>query len=162
MPIFDIKNATVTIRDGTAVTPNELEIKLGDGSISWTETKNREYKRDRGRLDTVRDGDEEPVEVKFDFNWEFLKGDGNTTIEDALKQRGDASDWESTDDDECAPYAVDIVIEYTPICSGTKLEIIELLDFRYEKLDHDADNSMISCSGKCNVTEPNVSREEQA
>lgn len=160
MAVIDLKNATVTLQDGTG-TPLTVACKLGDGTLQYTEKRNLEYKRDRGALDTVRLGDEEPVDVKFDFNWVFLKGDGDTTIEDAIKRRGGAAAWVSTDADPCAPYAIDIVIEYIPPCSGVKKEIITLSDFRWEQLDHDPKAGTISCSGKCNITEATPVREDQ-
>ena len=81
------------------------------------------------------------------------------TIEDALKKRGEASGWTSTDSDACRPYAVDIEILYTPPCGGIYKEKIVLEDFRYEQLQHDIKNAQVSCSGKCNVTEATVTRE---
>jgi len=118
------------------------------------------YTKDRGRLDTVKLGDEEPVEVKLDFTWVFLKADTGETpsIEDVLKQRGEASDWVSSSDDLCEPYAIDIVIVYTPPCDDVDKEIYRLQDFRYEDLGHDIKQGQVSVSGKCNITEPSVTR----
>ncbi len=161
MAVIDLKNATITLQDGTDGTPLFIELKVGDGTLQYTEKRNLEYKKNRGALDSVRLGDEEPVEVKFDFNWEFLKGDGDTTIEDALKRRGGAAAWVSTDDDPCAPYTLDIIIEYIPPCSAVKKEIITLSDFRQEQLDHDPKAGTVSCSGKCNITEAAVTRVDQ-
>ncbi|MDE1971186.1 MAG: hypothetical protein KGI50_06470 [Patescibacteria group bacterium] len=164
MPIFDLKNAIITFQDGASPTPNSLTAKIGDGTISWTEHQNIEYKRDRGLLDQVRLGDQDPVDVKFEFNWVFLKGTGgpspggDTSMEDALKKRGGAAQWVSADTDPCAPYAINIQIVYTPICTADDIETIVLPDFRWETLDHDAKAATISCSGKCNVTQATLTR----
>lgn len=153
---------TAAVADNEVVTvlSNELEITIGEGNLTFTEKKPRTYILDRGRLDTVKDGDEAPVEVKLDFTWEFLKASSGDppTVEDALKQRGGASSWVSSSADPCEPYAVDIEIEYIPPCGGEDTETITLNDFRYEELAHDPKTSQISATGKCNITEASVAR----
>jgi hypothetical protein len=157
---IDLKNARIYIKDGGG---NSLEVKVGEGNLTWSEKKNRQYYKNRGLLDTVRDGDEEPVDVKLDFTWEWLKADtGDTpTVEDALKKRGEAASWVTTSADTCEPYAVDIEIIYSPPCVDQKNETILLSDFRYESLDHDIKAGTVSVSGKCNVTEATVTRSAQ-
>lgn len=139
-----------------------LEVKVGDGALSYTENRELEYVLDRGTLDTVREGDDQPVEVNMDFIWEFLRAsstDDIPTIEDAIKQRGLASDWETSDtDDPCAPYAVDIEIEYDPPCGAVQGEIILLQDFRWDSLEHNAVDAVVSMTGRCNVKEATVTR----
>lgn len=164
MAQFDLRNAYFRFVDGTG-TPNKLTIKVGDGTLSFDETKNREYMRDRGILSSVRNAQDEPMEVAFDLIWEFLKAQTTTaayiTPEDALKKRNGAAAWISSDSDLCNPYALDIEIWYDPQCSTDKIELIVLPDFRYEKLSHDAKQGMIKCSGKCNATEATVTRAAQ-
>lgn len=155
---FDLKNATIYIKDGGS---EVLEVKIGEGNLTYSEKKARVYYRDRGKLDTVRDGDEEPVDVSLSFTWEFLKaatGDAAPTIEDALKKRGLAASWVSSDDDACNPYSVDIEIKYNPPCAAIKNEVYLLSDFRYEQLDHDTKAGTVSVTGKCNITEATVTR----
>jgi hypothetical protein len=152
---IDLKNCTITLKDGGS---NTLEVVIGEGNLTYQEKKTRQYFRDRGQLDTVRDGDEEPVDVRLDFTWEFLKGDSDTTIEDALKKRGGAAAWVSSSADACEPYAVDIEVKYNPPCSSVKNEVILLADFRWETLDHDMRGGTVSVTGKCNITEATVTR----
>jgi hypothetical protein len=158
MAQIDLKNATIKFKDGGS---EELEVKIGEGNLSWTEKVNRIYTKDRGLLNDVRDGDEEPVEVSMDFIWEFLKSSTGDppSPEDVLKQRGEASAWVSTDDDECRPFAIDIEVLYEPPCGGAENERIVLNDFRYEQLQHDLRNASVSVTGKCNVTEATITRE---
>jgi hypothetical protein len=159
---IDLKRAIVKIKDGS--TPaNEIEVKIGEGNLTYTESRNMEYTLDRGVLDEVREGDQVPVSVNFDFVWEYLKGStggGTPTIEDALKKRGEASDWVSVDADACRPYAVDLEITYspTPVSCGD-MEVILLQDFRYETLDHDLSGGTVAATGQCNVTEATVTRQ---
>lgn len=169
IPVFaqiDLKKATVKIKDGS-VTPKEIEVKIGEGNLTYTEARNIEYNLNRGSLTggTVREGDEVPVAVSLDFVWEYIKGSGTTpSIEEAIKGIGiaETQGWISSDADACQPYAVDIEILYqpTPWNCGDQ-ETITLADFRWESLDHDLSAGTISCSGNCNITQVTAVREAQ-
>ncbi len=139
----------------------KLEIKIGEGNLTYTENKPREYVRDRGALDTVRNADEEPVDVNFDFVWESITAVGSSaipTVEDALKQSGEASAWLSTSSDACEPYCINIEVFHDPGCGGENTELVELKEFRYETLEHNISDAQISCSGKSNKVEATVTR----
>ena len=157
MSQIDLKDATFTFSDGTAVTPLTIDIKIGEGNLTFTERVEREYTLDRGNLDEVRNGDQTPVDVSLDFVWEYIKGTGGTGVPptpiDVLKQIGAASTWVSTDSDLCRPYAIDVIITYAPQFGTSVTETITLPDFRYEELGYDLRAGTISCSGKCNVTQ---------
>ena len=158
--VIDLKDATITIIDGS--TPaNELEVKIGEGNLTYSEKRNMQYILDRGALDEVREGDEVPVDVSMNFTWEYLRGSvGTPTIEEALKNIGEAAAWESSDADACRPYAVDIKILYkpTPVACGDQ-EVIILSDFRWEDLNHDLRGGAVAVTGKCNVTQATVTRQ---
>lgn len=166
-PVFvqiDLKNAIIKLSDGTS-TPVTLTIKIGEGNLTWSERRNMEYTLDRGTLDEVREGDQVPVEVRLDLVWEYLTGGSATgatgTAEDFLKKRGAYVGNISTDTDTCRPYAVDIIVEYTPSCAtGVTLpnERITLSDYRWETIDHDLRGGTLATSGQCNVTEATVER----
>lgn len=137
-----------------------IDVKVGEGTLTFSEKRNMQYTLDRGKLDEVREGDEVPMDVKFDFVWEYIKGPaiaGNPTVPDALKKIGLASTWISSDADSCKPYAVDLVVLYVPACTGDQEEIT-LPDFRYEDLSFDLKAGTVSCSGKCNAKQANASR----
>lgn len=165
MAQIDLKQATITIKDGST---NLLEVRIGEGNLTYTEARTMEYKLDRGTLDEVREGDQVPVAVSMDFVWEYLKGPssassagGTPTIEDALKKRGGAAAWVSSDTDVCRPYAVDLVILYTPNCATGDKEEIVLADFRWESLNHDLRAGTVACAGNCNITQATVTRSAQ-
>ena len=148
--------AATTVSGSVTFGGRKLEIKVGEGNVSFTENTPREYLLNRGILDTVRDADEVPMDVSFDFVWEFLSAVGSSaipTIKEVLKQTGEASTWLSTSDDACEPYCCDIEINYDPGCGGANTELIELKYFRPESLEHNISDAQISCTGKCNVTE---------
>ncbi len=50
-----------------------IEVKIGEGNRTWTEEKEYEYLRERGDLDTVKEGDEQPVEMSMEFVYEYVK-----------------------------------------------------------------------------------------
>lgn len=148
---------SAAVVDGAVITvlPHQLEIKVGEGNLSYSEKRNIEYVLNRGKLETVRQGDEVPVDVKFDFIWDFIRADTPQipTIEDALKQRGQAANWVSSSSDQCEPYAVNIIIYYVPPCSTEDPETITISDYRWEELSHDFKAGQVSSSGKANITE---------
>lgn len=155
-----LDNAVVTIG------PRTLRVKIGEGNLTFSEKRAVEYIKDRGKIDEVRLGDEEPMEVKLDMQWQNLTGsDPNSAPpepEDVLKRRGAAADWVSSDPDACRPYAVDIVLVYAPLCPSIKGEKIVLADYRYEMIDHDTKAGTISTSGKCNILQALVARFAQS
>lgn len=164
MAVIDLKKATITIQDADG--SNSIEIKIGEGNLVYTEKRNMEYLKDKGSLDTVREGDEEPMDVRFEFQWEYIIGSTTTgdypSVEDALKGIGAAQDWVSSSPDLCEPFAVDIKIVYDPTtgnanCTGA-VETIILPDFRYENLEHDLRAGQISCTGMCNATQATVTQ----
>lgn len=155
MAVIDIKNATIKLRDGTEPVANTLEIKVGEGNLTYTETKNREYILDRGLIDSVRDGDEEPMELSFDLLWEEVIASNGGTLkpEEALKKIAGAAAWTSSDPDACQPYAVDVELELDANCLDVQeREILTFPDYRYESLPHDVRAGTISSSGSCNAT----------
>lgn len=140
--------------------PQQIEVKIGEGNITYTESKEYDYLLDRGDLDTVREGDQQPMDVSIDFVYEHVTTgtSGNITVVDALKRQSDANEWVSSSDDLCEPYAVDIVIDHVTPCGSDENELTTLPDYRYESLEFDLSEATISTSGRCNVIEASVSR----
>ena len=132
---------------------NSLEIKVGDGNLTHSEKKAREFGLDRGLLDTVRDADQEPMDVAFDFMWEFLSsanGASVPTIEEVLKNIAPADSWVTTADDTCQPFCIDLEIVNAPECSAIEDEQTIFEEFYHEGLDHDTKEASVACSGRCN------------
>jgi hypothetical protein len=157
--VIDTKNVTIRIRGGGV--GEVIEVKLGAGNLTYDEKVTREYIKDRGLLDTVRDGDEEPMDVRLDAQWETLTAEAGgpaPTVEDVLKRRGLAAAWTSVSADPCEPFAVDIELINNLPCSEEDPEKIVLPDFRYETAAHDMRGGTISFSGKCNAREAIVTR----
>jgi hypothetical protein len=154
--------AAVTSGDAITFLPIELDIKIGEGNMTYDENREVEYIRNRGVLDTYKEGDEQPMDVSFDFTWEFLyaiSGATTPTIEQALKQVGPASVWTSSNTaDPCAPYVVDVEIENAPDCGDILAEVIVLPYFFHTQLSHDADAAQVSVTGQCNAKQAVITR----
>jgi hypothetical protein len=141
-----------------------IEVEIGEGNLTWTETKEYEYLRERGDLDTVKEADEQPVEMSMEFVYEYIKTESGQDITpvDALKQAGEAAEWVTSSDDQCEPYAIDVLVKHCVPCGTDQDEDVLFTDFRYESLDFDLGEATISVSGRCNVSEPTVTRSDDA
>jgi hypothetical protein len=140
--------------------PNQVEITIGEGDLKYTEADQYKYDLDRGELDTVRRGDDQPMEVTTNFTFDQVAsgtGEAITPIE-ALKGTGAASEWVTSSADLCEPYAVDIVVNDVRPCGGAASSTYTFPDFRSEKRDYDIKNATIAVSGKCNALEPTIVR----
>lgn len=146
-----------------ALGARSLTMKIGTGTLNWTEHKNREYLKNRGLLDTVRDGDEEPLDLTFNFQYSWMRSDdanaGEPSARDVLHQINDASGWTSTGDPTlCEPYCVDVEMTNVPGCAADD-EIITFQEFRFETLAPDPKGATVAVSGKCNRTKATVVRQ---
>ena len=144
--------------------PQRVEIQVGEGNLTWTEAKEYEYLRERGDLDTVKEGDEQPIDLSMDFVYEFIKTESGEDITpvDALKQDGEADEWITSSSDACEPYSVDILAKHCVPCGSDQDEDVLFTDFRYESLDFDIGEATIAVSGRCNVSEATVTRSDDS
>lgn len=140
--------------------PQQVEIKVGDGDVTYTENNEYTYDLDRGDLDTVREADQVPMDVNFDIIYEHITTGTSESISpmDALKRKGAASEWVSAATDKCEPYAVDIQVVHTPPCGTAEMETTTFPDFRSESREVSFADSKISIKGRCNAVEPIVAR----
>jgi hypothetical protein len=138
--------------------PAQVDVKIGDGNLTWTEAREFEYVLDRGDLDTVKEGDQQPMEVNIDFVYEFYSngsgGEWNPSPIDFLKRAGEAANLSNTSSDPCEPFACDIELFYDVPCGSEQDETITFPDFRYESLEFDLGEATISVGGRCNATQP--------
>lgn len=163
-PPLGVATTSYSVGDIISFQAQELEIKIGEGNCTYTEKKEYKYDLERGNLDTVREGNEVPVDMKFECVYEHITtGTGEPLSPvDALKGEYGAAEWVTSDPtDPCQPYCVDVEIEYVPPCSGADIEYTSFPDFRVETREIDFAKAMISVNGKCNITEAVVSRVPQ-
>jgi hypothetical protein len=159
---FSPKLGAGTYADGGAVTfqANQIDIKIGDGNLTYTEHTEYQYLLDRGDLDTVREGNQVPMDVKLEAVFEHITTGTSEAITpmDALKGVGSASEWVSASSDPCEPYAVDVEVIHTPPCGTAQIETTLFPDFRADTREVNYKEATISLTGKCNATEPTVTR----
>ena len=151
-----------TYADSGAITfqSQQIEIKIGEGDLKYTEADQFKYDLDRGELDTVRRGDDVPMEVTTNFTFDQVKSGTSEVITpiEAIKGTGAAAEWVSSSSDLCEPYAVDLVVEDVRPCGSASSAKYLFPDFRSEKRDYDLKNASIGVSGKCNALEPIITR----
>lgn len=151
-----------TYLDAGVVTflPQQVEVKLGDGNLTWTINKEYDYLLDRGNLDTVREGDQQPMDVSLDSVYEHITTGTSESISpyDAMNGVGGAAGWVSSSSDLCEPYCVTIEVEQDVTCGTTEDEVTVLPEFRYDSLEVDLSAATISFSGRCNAVAPTVTR----
>ena len=140
--------------------PQEIEIKVGDGDLKYTEKNEYTYDLDRGDLDTVREGNQVPMDLVLDFVYEHITTGTSEDISpmDALKQKGGAAGWVSSSTDQCEPYAVDIEITHEAPCGTNQDEVTLFPDFRSDQREISLKDATISITGRCNAVEPTVTR----
>jgi hypothetical protein len=111
-------------------------------------------------LDTVREGDEAPLDISLEFVYEFVRTGTSEAVTpvDALKGIGGAADWTSSSDDACEPYCVDLEIDYAAPCGTSEDETTLFPEFRHDSLDFDLSKATIAVKGRCNATEPTITR----
>ena len=137
-----MRDATLNIKDGGS---NTVEVKIGDGNITWNERRNVEYTHNRGAIDEVCLGDDEAVEVNFDFIWEWISSITGTSIVEALKVT--ASGW-ATSGGTCEPDSCDLEVILAPTNCGSDSETVDFPEFRWETINPDLRAGQISCSGR--------------
>lgn len=163
MAAIDLKNTIITIYDGTPSTPNSMQIRIGIGNITYTTKRQFIYTLNRGKLDTVRKGDEIPMEVKFEATYEsYQLGSADAplvSIRDFLTQQGNASSFITAGADPCEPYAVILTIVQAQCVAITDpTETITIPELRIDKKTFDIKAGQISFSGKAKVEAPTIVR----
>lgn len=156
LPIIDLKRAVIYIRDAGA---NYITVRVGEGTLTYSVKRNIIFKDSRGILDRVREGNQQPCEVGFQFVWDYITTHSgqSISIEDALNKRGGASAWQSTNFDVDAPYSIDMQIDYTPYCNQFPSESLYFSQFYYSELAHEIKAGTIDCRGLCNIVSPVIS-----
>jgi len=151
-----------SVSDDSVITflNQQIEVKIGEGNLTYTENKEYEYLTDKGNLDTVREGNEVPMDVVMDFVYEFVRTGTSELITpvDALKGIGGAAEWVSSSTDPCEPYSVDIAVIHEPPCGDAETETTTFPMFRHDSLEFDLSAATISSTGRCNATEPTIER----
>lgn len=135
----------------------ELDLEIGEGNLTFSTKQPREYKLSRGRLNRVKNADEEPMDLSLDAIWQSLTSNGvNDPLPyEAVLREGEAAAWVSTGG-ECQPYALDVVLVHEPDCATLTLpnEMVIFPEFRTNNVDGDLSGSTLAMPGQCMAIRP--------
>jgi hypothetical protein len=155
----NLRDSSIKLVDGTTPTALELLIELDGGDLAFTETNNVTTIKNRGRISHRRIGDEEEMEVSFSakfVQWSYSEG-AATGISpmDALKKRGGAAAWVSTDE-ACAPFAVDLHFIIADPCNAGMYETLVFPKFTVTSMafSEGDDSDMVRITGRSLATAP--------
>lgn len=159
---IDLKDCTFFLLGGNG---ESLGIRIGEGNLTYTVSRNIEPRKARGNLWQMREMEQEPCDVSFQFVWDEMIGIGAEppTVEDVLYA---ATTWKSTSNDPGAPFCVDLKVVADRRCTNaqgaeiSKKTIIVFYEFHYLSLSHDLNNGAIDCQGLSNRVRPGVTRSE--
>jgi hypothetical protein len=160
---LDLKDCTLFVLDGTGT--NFIAIRIGEGSLSYTVSRNVEARKSRGQLYQSREGEEEPTEISFQFVWDSItsSGDEPPTLEEALY--GLAEGWTSASAaDPNGPWTTNLQIVRSFTCRSPKDittndgDTYNFPEFNLQKLAHSAKDATVDCSGFSNRVRPTVTR----
>jgi len=167
--IYDLKECDVKLLDGTG-TPKTITLHIDEGNVTWEVTRNVEYRKNRGILESTREGDQEPLSVTFNCRFSEITTQSpapdapyTVSVFEFLTFTGAASAHLSTGTNVCdTPKAIDIVVERTIACDPTpdvlQDETITFPEFRYESIGGDFGAGQFNVSGKCNAVLPTAIR----
>lgn len=163
--LIDLKNCVIKFVDG-AGTPEEYTVKLGQGTLSYTEQRPREYVGDRGKVATgfVSDGDEVPMTLSLQAAFTEVRsssGGSDPTLNDVLDNVNDASGWVTTGN-ACEPYCIDLVVVHTPPCPTGKIETFTFPQFRYDDRQMSFSDKTITIGGACKAISPTIVLTDQS
>jgi len=156
--IKSLRDAVLTVIDGTTPTPNEVEVLVASGDLSIRET--REYKEilDRGTLHQLKSGDEVPMDISFSarFHGYQVADSGENAIE-AIMGRGGASGYTSTLDATTNVYTTNLRWDLKDKDASTE-ETVTLSHFYPTSLEvsEGDDANTYTVTGRAFVTAPTI------
>ena len=136
--------------------PRKVEVKVGEGDIGHSKTKDTQIDRDRGTIDGGRDGDEQAMTVDFAFVYDWLRSTTTDapTVDEALEREGEAADWTNAARDDCEPYQVTLKLIDAPNCGSEQAEIILYKYFIAQDVSASVRDAAVTVSGICLTPKP--------
>lgn len=140
--------------------PQTVELKIGEGNVEYSETQEAIVDTDRGLLDGMRAGTDQPLtwSASFVYNWMRASSGDPITVYEALKQKGDASTWVNSSVDKCEPYQFDFYMIDTPPCGSEEVEITIFRYSRVTSINPSVEAASVSLDATSKSTEPEIVR----
>mgnify|MGYP001603984751 CR=1 FL=1 len=151
----NLRDGEITLKDGTG-TPLTVVLTLEQGDMSWTDRRNYVKVLDRGVLDHVRAGDQEPVVLSFSVKIDRVSEPTSpVTLYNALRKMGAAASWLSVGQTH-EPYALLVQFRMLDPAGGADHEIITFNKFFPEEvtMDEGEEFNTVSASGFAYITSP--------
>ena len=136
--------------------PRKIEVKVGEGDISWSKTKDPQIDLDRGVIDGARDGDQQAMTVDFAFVLDWLASSTTDvpTVDEVLEREGEAADWTNAAADPCETYQVTLKVIDAPDCGSELAEILIFPYFIPTTVNPSVEAASVTVSGVCVATKP--------
>lgn len=134
----NLQDGVIKLVDGVSYVPNELEVIVEEGNLTFNEKKEPKKILDRGKLSHLRGKDEEPVTGSFSIKFvEFISqvSPGNPTLYEVLNKIGEASSWITTNTDGGDVYTLTAKFEIATPTSGEKAERVTFALFYPTSID---------------------------
>jgi hypothetical protein len=159
---IDLKNCNLYILDATG--SNYLAVRIGEGTLTYAIKRDIQQRKSRGNLWQLREGEEQVVEVQFQFIWDTITstGDEPPTIEEAIY--GEAPGWQSASAavDPKGPFTVNLQLVNQVPCYGVGggfiTETHNFPIFAHDSLSHAIKDSTVDCKGISNRAKPIIVR----
>jgi len=159
---IDLKDCTLFLISGTG--SDFIAIRIGEGNLSYTAKRNIEAKKSRGNLNQLREGEEEPTDISFQFVWDSMISSGSEppTLEEVLYNEVGWTSASSTDSN--APHTVNLQIVRSITCKKPNGIIVNdgetynFPEFAFTELAHSLKDSTVDCKGISNRVRPTVTR----
>lgn len=119
----NLQDGTIQLADDNSA--NTLVIVCEEGNLTWSETHNVEHIKDRGSLDHMREGEQEPVSFSFSVRYKYAIASGSEPLSpyECFHQIGGASSWVSRE--PCGDvYSIAIKFTIADPCSTGEDEMI--------------------------------------
>ena len=138
LPVKNLRDGTLKVQvsnDGGG-NPGEVEVKLDEGNLAWSESRPVEIISDRGTLDHARRGAEQLIELTFSMRYtsHLDPNSASPTVYEALTRQGAASAWVSQNFGDSDDYSVNLEFTVADPAGGTD-EVINFDMFNVTKED---------------------------
>lgn len=155
---IDLKDCNFFLIDGTG--EHYVAIRIGEGNFSYSRRRSVEPRKSRGNLHSSREGEEEPIDIQFQFVWDYIRSSGSEppTIEEIIDGR--ATGWVSATPknfDPDGPFTVNLQIVRLVSCANDG-EVYNFAEFNCTELSHSLKDSTVDCRGFSNRVRPYVTR----
>jgi hypothetical protein len=147
---------------GTPDDVSHVGFRFGDGDFSYSIKKEYEFIPERGRIEggSMRQGDEQLVEITFEGVYETLFGeDGDPSHIEMLMGYGDCATWRGLGENPCEPYATWLVLVNDPLVRIPNCDAGEILLFKNffcEGTDPAMSGGTVSFSGMAKILTPEI------